>query len=45
MDCRLSTSVEFRTKLGFNQHDITVTKEQLVLTKITKVFSSEEILL
>ena len=33
MDCRVATpkSIEFRSKLGFNQHDITLTKEQSYL--------------
>ena len=45
MDCRMPASIEFRIKLGFNQHDLMMTKEQSVLTKIIKVFSSEEVLL
>ena len=44
MDCRAPTAIEFRTKLGFNQHDLIMTKEQSVLTKIIKVFASKEIL-
>ena len=35
---------EFRSKLGFKQHDITLTKEQSVTPKIMKSFSNEEIL-
>ena len=36
MDCRVSTpkSIEFRYKLGFNQYDITLNKEQSVLKSI-----------
>ena len=45
MDCRTSTPIEFRTKLGFNQHDLIMTKEQSVLTKIIKVLEREKILL
>ena len=33
MDCRVPTTVEFRTKLGFNKYDIMINKEQWVLTK------------
>ena len=45
MDYRTSTPIEFRTKLGFNQHDLIMTKEQSVLTKIIKVLEREKILL
>ena len=45
MDCRTPTGIEFRFKLGFNQHDIIMTKEQTVLTGIMKIFASEKILL
>ena len=47
MYCRVSTpeAFEFKLRLGFNQHDLIMTKEQSVLTKIMKVFASEEILL
>ena len=45
MNCTIPTAIEFRTKLGFNQHDLIVTKEKSVLTKIMEVFASEEILL
>ena len=46
MHCRVSIpeAVEFKTRLGFNQHDLTMVKEQSVLTKIIKVFASEETL-
>ena len=45
--CRVSTPevIEIKNRLGFNQHDLIMTKEQSVLTKIMKVFVSEEILL
>ena len=45
IDCRTQTVVKFKTKLGFNQHDIMMTKKQSVLTNIMKVFSSEKVLL
>ena len=47
MHCRVSTpkAIEFRSKLGFKQHDIIMTKEQSILTKIMKVFAKEKILL
>ena len=46
MSCRVSTpkKIEFRSKLGFKQHDI-LSEEQSVLSKITKLFSDEKILL
>ena len=34
----------FRTKLGFNLHDITKNKEESVTAKIIKPFPSENIL-
>ena len=45
MDCRTPTAIKFRTELKFNQHDLIMTKEQSVLTKIMRVFECEEILL
>ena len=45
MGCRTPTTVEFRIRLGFKQHDIIITKEQSQLRKIMKVFAKEEILL
>ena len=44
MDCRTPTAIKFRTKLGFDQHDLIMTKEQSVLTKIVKAFAIKEIL-
>ena len=43
MHCRVSTpkSVEFRSKLGFNQYGITSTKKQLVLKSIMDAFEGE----
>ena len=45
--CRVSTleAIKFRSKLGFKQHDIILTKEQSVISKLTKLFSNEKILL
>ena len=40
-----SKAIEFKSKLGFKQHYITLTKEQSVTTKIMKLFSNEKILL
>ena len=47
MSCRVSTpeAIEFRSKLGFTQHDIILTKEQSMMLKITKLFSNQKILL
>ena len=45
MNCRTPTVVQLKLILGFNEHDIVVTKEESVLTKIMKIFSSEKILL
>ena len=43
MHCRVSTpkSTEFRSKLGFNQYDITLTKEQFVLKSVADAFEGE----
>ena len=43
MHCRVSTpkSVEFRSKLGFNQYNITLTKEQSVLKSVMDAFEGE----
>ena len=43
--CRTTPAVNFRTKLGFRQHDHIKTQEQSVLTKIMTVFAAEEIIL
>ena len=47
MSCRVSTpkAIEFRSKLGFEQYDIVLSREHPVILKITKVFSKEKILL
>ena len=43
MHCRISTpkSIEFRSKFGFNQYDITLTKEQSVLKSVMDAFEVE----
>ena len=43
MHCRISTpkSIECRSKLGFNQYDITLTKEQSVLKSVMDAFEGE----
>ena len=37
-NCKTTTEVQFRTKLGFNQQDLVMNKEQSLLIKIVKVF-------
>ena len=43
MHCRVSApkSIEFRSKLGFNQDDMTLTKEQSVLNSVMDAFEGE----
>ena len=43
MHCRISTSksIEFRSKLGFDQYGITLTKEQPVLQSVMDAFEGE----
>ena len=38
MDCRITSSHKYRTKLGFKQYDVILKKEQSVLTKIIRSF-------
>ena len=40
MNYSLPTAVEFKTKLGFNQCDLIMKKEESVLTKIIKIFAT-----
>ena len=42
MSCRVSTSeaIKFRSELAFKQHDIVLSKEQSVLSKILELFSN-----
>ena len=41
MDCRTTSAHKFRTRLGFKQYDVIITKEQSVLTKIMSSFEGE----
>ena len=43
MHCRVATpkSIEFRSKLGLNQYDITLTKEQSVIKPVMDAFEGE----
>ena len=43
MHCRVSTpkTIEFRSKLGFNQYDITLSKEQSLLIPLMDAFEEE----
>ena len=43
MNCRIATAAEF-FKLGFKQHDLIMIKEQLVLTRIMKIFATEKMI-
>ena len=42
MHCKISTLkvIEFRSKLGFKQHDIVLSKEQWVISKMMETFSN-----
>ena len=42
MNCRVSASeaIKFRSELAFKQHDIVLSKEQSVLSKILELFSN-----
>ena len=42
MDCRTIPAVKFRNRLGFNQHDPIMTKEQSILTKLDNYFKTED---
>ena len=46
INCKVSTpkALEFRSKLGFKQHDIVLSKEQSMTPKIMKTFSNEKTL-
>ena len=44
MDCRTTPAVNFKTKLGFNQHDPIMSQEQSILSKIVTLFATEEIM-
>ena len=44
MNTRTTATVKFRDKLGIDQHDPILTKEQWISSKIMKVFSNKEIM-
>ena len=41
MDCRKTSAHKFRTRLGFKQYDVILTKESSVLTKTMSSFEGE----
>ena len=41
MDCRITSAHKFRTRLGYKQYDVILTKKQSVLTKIMGSFEGE----
>ena len=41
MDCRTTLAYKFRTRLGFKQCNVILTKEQSVLTRIMNSFKEE----
>ena len=43
MNCRTTSADKCRTRLGFKQYDVILTKEQSVLTKIMTLFDGENI--
>ena len=45
MNCRTMSAVNFKTRLGFKQHDPIMTQEQLILSKIVALFATEKIIL
>ena len=42
MDTKTTAAVKFRDKLGINQHDLILTKEQPMDSKIRKVFQTKK---
>ena len=42
MDCRTTAAHKCRTRLGFKQNDVTLTKEQSELTKIKCSFEGKK---
>ena len=42
MDCRTTLAHQFRTRLGFKQYDVILTKEQSELTKLMSSFEGEK---
>ena len=45
MDCRATPALNFKAKLGFSQHDPTMTQEQSMLSKNVTVFAAKIIIL
>ena len=41
MHCRIPAAIKVRSKLGFNQYSITLTKEQAVLKSVMDEFEGE----
>ena len=41
IDCRITLAHKFRTRLGFKQYDVILTKQQSVLTKLISSFEGE----
>ena len=41
MDCKTISDHKFRTRLGFKQYDVILTKEQSVVTKIMSSFEEK----
>ena len=41
MDCRTTSAHKFRTRFGFKENDVILTKEKIVLTKIKSSFEGE----
>ena len=44
MDCRTTSALEFRARLGFKQYDVILTKKQSVITEIMSSFEGENML-
>ena len=45
MDCRTTPSIDFKSRIGFNQHDPIMAQEQSILSKIVTLFAAEKIIL
>ena len=45
MNCRTTSAVNFKTRLGFSQHDPIMTQEQSILSKIVTLFAAENLIL
>ena len=45
MNCRTTSAVNFKTRLGFSQHDPIMTQEQSILSKIVTLFAAEKLIL